>query len=33
LFNVLVALALLHVIGAAKHWLVGRNRRRNIATA
>lgn len=33
LFNVLLALALLHVIGAAKHWLVGRVRRRSSAGA
>lgn len=32
LFNILVALAVLHVIGAAKHWLVGRLRRRDTAT-
>jgi cytochrome b561 len=33
LFNVLAALAGLHVIGAAKHWIVGRMRRRDAATA
>jgi len=27
LFNVLVALAALHVLGAAKHWVTGRFRR------
>jgi cytochrome b561 len=32
LFNVLVALAVAHVIGAAKHWLVGKLRRRSAAT-
>lgn len=33
LFNVLLALAVLHIIGAAKHWLVGRVRRRSTARA
>ncbi|HEY0938526.1 MAG TPA: cytochrome b [Steroidobacter sp.] len=33
LFNILVALAVLHVIGAAKHWLTARLRRRNAAAA
>ena len=33
LFNVLVALALLHVIGAVKHWIAGRVRRRNSVMA
>jgi cytochrome b561 len=32
LFNILMMLALLHVIGATKHWLVGRARRRNAVT-
>lgn len=33
LFNILVALAVLHVIGAAKHWLSRRLRRRRTVTA
>ncbi len=33
LFNVLVGAAVLHVIGAAKHWLVRRLRRRGAVTA
>jgi cytochrome b561 len=33
LFNILLALAALHVIGAAKHWLARRFRRRNTVTA
>lgn len=33
LFNILVALAVLHVIGAAKHWLSGRLRRRHTIAA
>jgi cytochrome b561 len=33
LFNILVALAVLHVIGAAKHWLAGNLRRRNAVAA
>ncbi|MDY0067889.1 MAG: cytochrome b [Steroidobacteraceae bacterium] len=33
LFNILVALAALHVIGAAKHWLTAKLRRRRAATA
>lgn len=33
LFNILVGLALLHFLGAVKHWLVGRVRRRNTVTA
>jgi cytochrome b561 len=33
LFNILVALAALHVIGAAKHWVARRLRRRHTVTA
>lgn len=33
LFNILVALAVLHLIGAAKHWITARMRRRHAATA
>jgi cytochrome b561 len=29
LFNVLVGLAALHILGAAKHWFAGRLRRKN----
>lgn len=31
LFNILLALAALHIIGAAKHWLAGRVRSRRLA--
>jgi cytochrome b561 len=33
LFNILVALAVLHVLGAAKHWLAARLRRRRTVAA
>jgi cytochrome b561 len=33
LFNILVALAGLHIVAAAKHWLIGRLRRRRTAAA
>lgn len=33
LFNILVALAVLHAIGASKHWFTARLRRRHAATA
>jgi cytochrome b561 len=32
LFNALAVLAVLHALGAAKHWIVNRSRRRNVVT-